>query len=154
MKIVAVTYGTETREEIEKDLERISGLISGLEDSGRLFGKDTLDCIGDNSDIVMLDTSKDKRPYLSRDIRNEHPDILVSYDLAGFELTTLTDGLAYNLIDCRQIHLIKSDKLSNEKRLNEVMSINMFFFTKDRVIEDYLKENYPKIPFIDSIEKE
>lgn len=154
MKIVAVTYGTETREDIEKDLERISGLISGLEDSGRLFGKDTLDCISGNSDIVMLDTSKEKRPYLSRDIRNEDPDLLVSYDLAGFELTTLTDGLTYNLIDCRQIHIIKSDRLSNEKRLKEVMSINMFFFTKSRKTGDYLKENYPKIPFIDTIEKE
>lgn len=153
MKIVVVTYGRETREEIEKDLDRIVSLIDDINDFERLFGKSTLDSIRNKRDVVMLDTSKEKRPYLSRDIRNEKPDLLISYDLAGFELTTLTDGLSYNLIDCRQIHIVSDDKLSNENRLNEVMSINMFFFTKKRGSMAYLKEHYPGIPFIETIEK-
>ena len=45
--------------------------------------------IVDVSDVI-------KRAYLSDTLKAMEIDLLVTYNLAGFELCTLTDGLAYN----------------------------------------------------------
>ncbi len=86
----------------------------------------------DSVNISYMDTSDNNhRNRLEAFVRDESPDLLVSYNLAGFELCTLTDSLLYNLIDCRQFHFIKKRNLPNEKYLQKLKSINLFMF------EDY-----------------
>lgn len=81
--------------------------------------------------VLFADTSsKKKRGMITAFLREQKPDLLVTYNLAGFELCTLTDGLSYNLIDCRQIHFIEDGNYNNEKMLEKEKSINMFFFHK------------------------
>lgn len=78
--------------------------------------------------VEFADTSDDlKRVYLTENLKKMEIDLLVTYNLAGFELSTLTDGLAYNLVDCRQLHLISREDLISEKYLEKDKSINMFF---------------------------
>ena len=86
----------------------------------------------DSASVSFMDTSDSiHRNLLQEFVQNESPDLLVSYNLAGFELGTLTDSLLYNLIDCRQFHIIKKRSLPNEKYLQKLKSINLFIF------EDY-----------------
>ena len=68
------------------------------------------------------------------------PDILITYNMAGFENKTLTGLVAYNIVDCRQFHIVTHDyDIITDS--SELKSLNMFFFKKDdqRFIE--LNEN-------------
>lgn len=82
------------------------------------------------------------------DIRKENPDLLVTLDLAGFDRTTFTDGVAYNLLDCKQVHLILQEDLENEKYLAKPLSIAMFFGTVGEAYGEELVSKYPEIPWL------
>ena len=101
-----------TKEEVVKDIVdfRISVDDNTCENLGRDLRHllDRLVCEKTFAQVEFVDTSDmEKRAHLSDTLKSEAVDLLVTYNLAGFELCTLTDGLAYNLVDCRQIHLLK-----------------------------------------------
>ena len=79
------------------------------------------------------------------------PDLLVTFDLAGFTFTTLTGGVAFNLLNCKQVHFLLEDRLPNEKYLAEPLSISMFFYCLNEEYCARLKEQYPELPFLDII---
>ena len=60
-------------------------------------------------------------------IKKMNPELLLTVDLAGFDRVTLTDNIAYNLLDCKQVHVICGKTLQNEKALEKALSIAMFF---------------------------
>ena len=66
------------------------------------------------------------RQYIPGKIKELHSDLIVSYNLAGFEWTTLTDALGYNLICTPQIHFVKKHGLPGEQYLTKVRAINLF----------------------------
>lgn len=82
------------------------------------------------AEIHFVETGDGKRKLITSQILAVEPDLLVTYNLAGFELCTLTDGLSYNLLSCRQLHFIEKDNCPNEKYLQKDKSINMFLTVK------------------------
>ena len=78
------------------------------------------------TDMRFIDTRSTVRNTLINQIKTIEPDILVTYNTAGFEFSTLTDGIAYNLIDCRQIHFLVNDSIPNLHMLEKNLSLNMF----------------------------
>jgi len=78
------------------------------------------------TDMRFIDTRSTVRNTLINQIKTIEPDILVTYNMAGFEFSTLTDGIAYNLIDCRQIHFLINDSIPNLHMLENNLSLNMF----------------------------
>lgn len=78
------------------------------------------------TDMRFIDTRSTVRNTLINQIKTIEPDILVTYNMAGFEFSTLTDGIAYNLIDCRQIHFLINDNIPNLHMLENNLSLNMF----------------------------
>ena len=78
------------------------------------------------TDTRFIDTRSLVRNTLINQIKKIEPDILVTYNMAGFEFSTLTDGIAYNLIDCRQIHFLINDSIPNLHMLKKNLSLNMF----------------------------
>lgn len=96
--------------------------------------------------IVLFGQDIKRRPYLYQDIKAYAPDLLITFELAGFELCTLTDSLSYNLLDCKQLHWINKKGNVNEHYLEEILSIAMFFATGKEEIFEYLSENYAHIP--------
>lgn len=79
------------------------------------------------------------------------PDILVTTDLLGFEQCTLTDGISYNLLNCKQIHLLLRENPANEKYLEKQLSMAMFFYCAG---DDYcrlLRNRYPDMPWLKTI---
>lgn len=136
MKILVVTYAElnskPSKQTVIEDLQRIyrnsdENVISKV---GRHV-RNLLEGLEINSDVDIsyTDTSSVKtRQTLVEQCRNNEPDIVVTYNLAGFEQETLTDGIAYNLVDCRQFHIINAGNPEIEKKIeNKVKSINMFF---------------------------
>lgn len=89
---------------------------------------------------------------LISDINAMVPDILISVDLLGFEQCTLTDNISYNLLNCKQIHLLLQDKIENEKYLSKVLSMAMFFFCAGDAHFKYLSQTYPHLPYLKRLE--
>lgn len=103
-----------------------------------------------NFTVEIWDSNK---PQITcADIKKSEADLFVCFDLAGFEQSTLTDGIAYNLLDCKQIHILLEKELTNEKYLAKQLSISMFFYCADAEYCQYLREKYPDIPYLKAIE--
>lgn len=83
-----------------------------------------------------------------REVKAFRPDILVTVDLQGFEQCTLTDNLSYNLLGCKQIHLLLHDRLRNERCLDKQLSIAMFFYCAGHDHYEYLCNRYPNLPYL------
>lgn len=81
----------------------------------------------------------------------EQADLLICFNLAGFERSTLMGGLSFNLLKCKQIHFILDEKLTNEKMLEKQLSISMFFYAAGAEYSKYLSENYPHIPYLQQL---
>lgn len=94
-------------------------------------------------------------PVKGRDIISEikalHPEMLIAIDLLGFEQCTLTDNIAYNLLDCKQLHLLLHHNLSNEQYLAKQLSIAMFFYCAGNDYYEYLNKQYPEIPYLKAL---
>ncbi len=86
------------------------------------------------------------------DIRNEEPDLLVTENLEGFEMCTLTDAVSYNLVHCRQLHFVFSGGLICEKYLAKQLSLLMTFVCADAELTKSLLSKYADIPEIISME--
>lgn len=84
-------------------------------------------------------------------IRKKEADLLLTFELMGFERSTLTDNISYNLLPCKQIHIITKDNLPNEKYLEKQLSISMFFYCTDSKYYHYLLEKYPDIPYLKEV---
>lgn len=81
-------------------------------------------------------------------VKELSPDMLITVNLEGFEQSTLTDNISYNLLDCKQIHFIFDKNLPNERYLIKPLSISMFFYCTDDEYCKYLLEKYPDIPYL------
>ena len=85
---------------------------------------------------------------IMKEIREYAPDLMITEDLEGFEMCTLTDAVSYNLIHCRQLHLLLSEDLTNERYLAKQLSLLMTFVCPDTDRAAALKDKYPDIPEI------
>ena len=92
----------------------------------------------------------DKLPSRSK---MEAKDLLVTFNLSGFEQQTLTGGIFYNLLDCKQIHILLEEHLPCEEKLSLPLSISMFFFCKGQAYYEYLLNTYPDIPYMGKIDE-
>lgn len=86
-------------------------------------------------------------------LKSKAPAFLVTIDLAGFDRVTLTDNIAYNLLDCKQLHVILKDGLKNEECLAKNLSIAMFFACVGKKLKVDLLEKYPNISWLECMEK-
>lgn len=82
------------------------------------------------------------------EIRRIGPELLITVNLAGFELLTQRKGVLYNLLDCKSLHLLTKRGLKNESCLAKQLSIAMFFFCVGEDYHAYLRKNYPDMPFL------
>lgn len=103
-----------------------------------------------NPDNVNYIQTHRLRTVKWKDINNT--DLLITFDLVGFENVTLTDNLSYNLYDCKQIHILTHDNLSNESMLNKPLSLAMFFYVVGDDYCNYLQNKYPGLPYLKKID--
>lgn len=99
---------------------------------------------------IVIDIISENQVISNRKVLDA--DLLITFNLAGFEHSTLTNGISYNLLKGKQIHFLMNRELINEKYLEKQLSISMFFFCLDDLYCRYLQEKYPDIPFLQSLE--
>ena len=116
MKIIVINYdelnNPPSNKDVLSDIKSVFETASQtiLEDMGSKLRDHISNLLSDEKygEIIFADTSDaSKRNCLEAFVSEQKPDLLVSYNLAGFEKCTLTDSLLYNLMDCRQFHIIK-----------------------------------------------
>lgn len=99
--------------------------------------------------FVACDSEKD---YPHELLSKESFDLIITFDLAGFEQTTLMGGISYNLVNSKFVNFLLHENLQNEKYLSKQLSLSMFFYCTDREYETYLRENYPDIPYLKTLQ--
>lgn len=101
--------------------------------------------------ICVFQNKKESRKFIN-ELKALAPDVLLTVNLLGFEQCTLTDNISYNLLNCKQVHLLLHEKLANEKYLSKQLSIAMFFYCSGDVYYEHLKTTYPNLPYLKKIE--
>lgn len=94
---------------------------------------------------VCIENSKINEKYL------KGTDLLITFNLTGFEQSTLAGGISYNLLNCKQIHFLLDRNLPNESYLSKQLSLSMFFFCFGNDYYQYLLDTYPDIPYLELI---
>ncbi len=94
----------------------------------------------------------DQRENILAEIKALKPDLLVTEDLEGFEMTTLTDSVAYNLIHCRQIHLICRKGLPEMEFLEKQLSLVMHFYVRDPELEEEVRRRNGDVPYLNLLQ--
>lgn len=92
------------------------------------------------------------RPVENEYIKKNGINLLINFNLQGFEHSTLAGGIAYNLLDCKQIHILLDEHPDNEKYFSKRLSISMFFYCLGDEYYNYLIEKYPDIPYLKKID--
>jgi len=136
MKIVVISYDElnklPTSEQVISDLIKVykAAPVTCHENMGKTLRSqiDSLIDKTDNAIVSFMNNSVSERINIEKFVNEEKPDLLISYNLAGFEISTLTDSVLYNLLNCRQFHFINIPNLPNEKYLDRLLSINLFIF--------------------------
>lgn len=83
-----------------------------------------------------------------REIDSIHPDIIITYDLAGFELRTGSDTLSLNNIYARMAHILfhKTNYYGGNLRLRQNLSMFTYIPCEENISE--CRSLYPEIPNI------
>ena len=67
-------------------------------------------CRNQNHSLIVVQYDSRKERDVCGKVKKEAPDLLITTNLWGFEQCTLTDNLALNLLNCKQIHLLLHKK--------------------------------------------
>ncbi|MST58433.1 hypothetical protein [Waltera intestinalis] len=109
------------------------------------------DALGQNY-VVQFATCDSERDYPYELLSKETFDLIITFDLVGFEQTTLMGGISYNLVNSKFVNFLLHENLQNEKYLSRQLSLSMFFYCADRKYETYLREHYPDIPYLKTLQ--
>lgn len=125
-------------------------IITGIEAD---FLRKTINCTKEKLESKHNEISVNLLDKLPQGLRLEVGDLLVTFNLSGFEQQTIAGGIAYNLFNCKQIHILLDNNLPCEDKLAMPLSISMFFFCRGQDYYEYLQKTYPEIPFLQKIDE-
>jgi len=96
-------------------------------------------------EIIIIDLGADIPEHeKSRMIKQELPHLLITFDMAGFELRNTLDYATYNVMPYRMAHILPGVYTGYSKWLQESMNFSMFFFASFETAEE-IKKNHPEI---------
>lgn len=78
-------------------------------------------------------------------LRKMDADYLLSFDMAGFEMGTLTEDSAYNLLYAKQIHILFQNHQKYRTYLRQDLAMNLFLFIGDEYLFKRYKQEYSHI---------
>ena len=80
---------------------------------------------------VQLVTYNSEKDYPYELLSKDPFDLIITFGLVGFEQTTLMGGISYNLVNSKFVNFLLHENLQNET---------------------YLREHYPDIPYLRSLQ--
>ena len=93
------------------------------------YAKDLQKSLSPRYDIQSLEIAH-RREFPHELLGTEHFALIITFDLVGFEQTTLMDGILYNLVSSKFLNFMLRKNLANEKFLSRQLSISMFFYCR------------------------
>lgn len=111
------------------------------------YAKDLQQSLSGSYDIKSVEIVQ-RRNFPHELLRTECFDLIITFDLVGFEQTTLMDGILYNLVSSKFLNFIFRKNLENEKYLSRQLSISMFFYCRGADYGKYLQGEYPEMPYL------
>ena len=93
------------------------------------YAKDLQKSLSPRYDIQSLEIAH-RRDFPHELLGTEHFALIITFDLVGFEQTTLMDGILYNLVSSKFLNFMLRKNLANEKFLSRQFSISMFFYCR------------------------
>lgn len=99
---------------------------------------------GEVYDMSGLDALYEKFNY----IRDYSPNVIISFDLAGFELRTVDNTLSLNGIYCRQANILFQKATVYGQDLMHRQNLSMYTYVCAKDDSDKLKETYREVPNI------
>lgn len=123
-------------------LQQPINIIYGLEEFQKKLAQE------DHTEVSCLSYASGEQRDVIGEIKSLQPDLLITVDLPGFEQCTLTDNVAYNLLTCKQLHLLLHRELPNEPYLDRPLNIAMFFYCVGDDYYGYLRNQYPDLPYL------
>ena len=87
----------------------------------------------------------DNTPQTHKVLSSTNIDFILSFNLAGFNFLTLTGNVWYNLLPCRQMHII-DNPLTDSSFLSRPYSIAMFFYCTQHSLYEKIHKDCPELP--------
>lgn len=90
--------------------------------------------------------------HVIKGLQSFAPNMLVSENMAGFDNSTLLDGIAYNLQHCLQIHILYEKCWESPQLLSYIekpLSLSMHFYCTSEYRRKQLLSANPDIPFLE-----
>lgn len=84
-------------------------------------------------------------------IKQNQPHLIITFDMAGFELRTTLEHATYNVMPYRMAHILPGEYLLYSKWLQEPMNFSMFFYASDKTAEE-IKKNHPETENVYSVD--
>ncbi len=102
--------------------------------------------------VKIIDLAEDILEHKKADvIREENPHLLVSFDMAGFEMRTTLNQASYGIMTFRMAHVLLKEYEEYEKWLDGIMNFSMFFYGMDKTVQQ-IHEKHPEIDHVQRIE--
>ena len=109
------------------------------------YAKDLQKSLSPRYDIQSLEIAH-RREFPHELLGTEHFALIITFDLVGFEQTTLMDGILYNLVSSKFLNFMLRKNLANEKFLSRQLSISMFFYCRGVFCKYKLPKNAEALP--------
>lgn len=89
------------------------------------------DILGTENEICIVDMASGKPDYvIFNEIAASDSDLVITFDLAGFNLKTELNTISYNTLTCRVAHIL-SDMNQPGDRLDEQLNLSHFMYLPD-----------------------
>lgn len=103
-------------------------------------------------EVNIIDLGKDIPAHeKSGMIKQGQPHLIITFDMAGFELRTTLDSASYNVMPYRMAHILPGEYSLYSKWLQESMNFSMFFYASVKTAEE-IKKNHPEIENVYSVD--
>lgn len=103
-------------------------------------------------EIKIIDLGKDIPAHeKSGMIKQVQPQLIITFDMAGFELRTTLDSASYNVMPYRMAHILPGEYPLYSKWLQESMNFSMFFYALSETAEE-IKKNHPETENVYSVD--
>ena len=100
-------------------------------------------------ECILLMT-KDDRGFMP-EVDRLNADILMTIAMAGFEHRNMGEGVCYNNLRAKQIHILIGNIPKYDVYLRKELGIHLFLFTDNEQIYTGWKQKYPLISFLEKI---
>lgn len=95
-------------------------------------------------EIIIIDMGAEMPEHeKSRRIKQEWPHLIITCDMAGFELRNTLGYATYRVMPYRMAHILPGEYALYGERLQEPMNFSMFFFASSVTAKE-IKKNHPE----------